>query len=84
MEHRNLEGIKKSALQKVNLFLSEGAESYLTPDELASLLDLHPRTLANWRHYRKGPDFIKVGSRVRYPVSSVVEWLNEHKILTRL
>lgn len=31
-------------------------------------------TLANWRAQGKGPTYIKLGSRVRYPLSRLVEW----------
>lgn len=31
-------------------------------------------TLANWRAQGKGPGFVKLGSRVRYPVSQLETW----------
>ncbi|WP_331297222.1 hypothetical protein [Methylobacterium hispanicum] len=31
-------------------------------------------TLANWRVKGKGPRFVKVGGRVRYPIADVEKW----------
>ncbi len=31
-------------------------------------------TLANWRVKGKGPRFVKVGGRVRYPIVDVEQW----------
>lgn len=31
-------------------------------------------TLANWRSQRRGPPFIKLGSKVLYPVDKLEEW----------
>ena len=38
----------------------------LTQNELAELWRLSPRTLEKWRTLGIGPDYIKVGGRVRY------------------
>jgi hypothetical protein len=44
---------------------------YLNPYEVAALLRVTERTLRNWRAARKGPFFIKHGSTIRYPKSSL-------------
>lgn len=31
-------------------------------------------TLANWRSQRRGPPFVKVGSKVLYPVDQLEAW----------
>lgn len=33
----------------------------LTPAELAAMLGMSPRTLANWRSIGKGPPYVKIG-----------------------
>lgn len=33
----------------------------LTPSELAVMLGMSPRTLANWRSTGKGPPYVKIG-----------------------
>ena len=54
--------------------MSEGA--YLTSKEVANRWRLSDQTLANWRHAGKGPPFIRVGSRVRYPMEGINAWEN--------
>lgn len=49
---------------------------YLTPAQLAQRWEgaVTTGTLANWRCKGSGPAFAKFGSRVRYPLASVVLW----------
>ncbi len=44
--------------------------------EVASFLRVSVRTLQNWRVTGRGPEFIKLGSRVVYPTSSIDAFLN--------
>lgn len=37
-------------------------------------------TLANWRVQGKGPAFVKLGSKVRYPVTQLEEWEVAHMV----
>lgn len=39
-------------------------------------------TLANWRSEGKGPPFQKFGSRVRYPLTTLVAWEGQNMHLT--
>ena len=45
--------------------------AFLTPKEVASRWRLSEQTLANWRHGRKGPPFVRIGSKVLYPSEAV-------------
>jgi len=47
------------------------SSSYLTSKEVAGRWRLSDQTLANWRSAGKGPPFIRVGSRVLYPVEGI-------------
>jgi hypothetical protein len=53
-----------------------------TPDQLAELLKLNRRTLANWRVLRKGPRHFRLGDNdsapVRYRAEDILAWLDEH------
>lgn len=40
--------------------------AFLTPKELATRWRLSEQTLANWRHGRKGPPFVRIGAKVLY------------------
>jgi hypothetical protein len=44
---------------------------FLTPKQLADRWHLRDQTLANWRTARQGPPFIKIGSKVLYPVEGI-------------
>ena len=48
------------------------------PDEAAARLGVEASTLANWRWSGHGPRHVKVGSRVRYRLSDLADWLDEH------
>jgi hypothetical protein len=48
-----------------------GERAYLTSKELADRWRLADQTLANWRYAGKGPPFIRVGSRVLYPIEGI-------------
>ena len=44
---------------------------FLTPKELAARWRLSEQTLSNWRFEKKGPEYIKIGSKVLYPLENV-------------
>ncbi len=51
---------------------------YLTNDEAADYLRLSPRTLEKQRVQGGGPQFRKFGRRVRYAISDLDAWADEH------
>lgn len=48
-----------------------------TTDEIAQELNLHPRTLINWRSQGKGPAFVRVGRSIRYRDTDIAAWLEQ-------
>jgi hypothetical protein len=44
---------------------------YFTAKQLAERWHMNEQTLANWRHARKGPPFIRVSTRILYPVEGI-------------
>lgn len=50
-------------------------QDYLTKDEAAAVLSIHPYTLKRWRMRGYGPQAVKVGGRVRYRLSDIQHWL---------
>lgn len=52
---------------------------YLTEEQVAEMIQVHPGTLQNWRVRGEGPRFVKLGSKrrspVRYRVQDVEEWM---------
>jgi predicted DNA-binding transcriptional regulator AlpA len=49
-------------------------KKFLTPGELRARLGVHMQTLARWRVARTGPEYVKTGALVRYPVAAVEAW----------
>ena len=47
----------------------------LTPDQVASRLQIHTRSLSRWRTNGGGPPFLRVGGVIRYPSDSLEDWL---------
>ena len=45
--------------------------AYLTSKEVATRWRLSEQTLANLRHGRKGPPFVRIGSKVLYPTEGI-------------
>lgn len=52
-------------------------ETYLRPEEVAEILRLSRKTLANLRHTGGGPRYVKLGGAVRYPRSEVYRWAED-------
>ncbi|MFC5437118.1 DNA-binding protein [Rhodanobacter umsongensis] len=58
---------------------------HLTPDDLSARWQgtIKVQTLTGWRNKRKGPPFVKFGSRVLYPLDRLEEWEKKHTVETR-
>lgn len=52
----------------------------LTPQQLASQLNVTGRTLQRWELSRIGPPRVVIGRQIFYRVSSVEKWLEEREI----
>lgn len=54
--------------------------TYFDPEKLVAylsrvfLIEVTPKTLANWRSLGIGPRWVKVGARVRYQAIDVARW----------
>jgi predicted DNA-binding transcriptional regulator AlpA len=47
----------------------------INTEQLARKLGLKPNTLAQWRLAGSGPQYVKIGRRVRYRVTDVQGWI---------
>ena len=55
-------------------------DKLLTPLEVAKIIGLEPRTLANWRSGGlESLPYIKLGGRIRYPEADVKAWLESKR-----
>lgn len=57
----------------------------ITPAALAAYLSISRGTLADWRKSSKnrGPEFIRVGGRIRYALSDVQRYLLSRRVVSR-
>ena len=51
-------------------------KTFYTPLEVAARYEgaITVRTLANWRSTGQGPDYVKIGGKVMYPVDTLAIW----------
>jgi excisionase family DNA binding protein len=49
---------------------------YLTPDQLAELLQVSRKTIYDWRRKGTGPPAALIGRHLRYRRSDVTRWVN--------
>lgn len=55
----------------------------LNTRQASEVLGLSPSSLEHWRTLKKGPPFVRVGTRcIRYRVDDLDAWLNEQLINT--
>lgn len=54
-------------------------KTYLSPEALSVRWDLPLTTLSQWRWHGKGPEFSKMGRRVRYELEHVEEFEEQVK-----
>lgn len=54
----------------------ETSETFLTPQELTQRWNnaMSVRTLANWRSLGDGPVYVKIGAKVFYRLSDILQW----------
>lgn len=51
-------------------------QELLSPSKVALILGVTTNTLAIWRYYRRGPDYLKIGRQIRYPAVEVEHFLH--------
>jgi transposase-like protein len=61
-------------------------DKLITTQELAARWSMHPNTLANWRHQKRGPKYVKIGrmrkSPVYYRLKDILEYENKSIVKT--
>lgn len=48
----------------------------MTPDEVASILQISKGTLLNWSYRNYGPPRLKIGGQLRYPYDELIAWID--------
>lgn len=52
----------------------------MTQEELATMIEVTPDTLREWRRLKQGPDFVKTGKGVMYRHSDVLDWVKRNVV----
>lgn len=55
-------------------------KGYMTEIELAAYWGISPRTLQRWRYLGRGPDYVKFGRCVRYPLGAAAAFEVNHLV----
>ena len=55
-------------------------DDYLTPNDVAKKYQISPKTQANWRSQGKGPEYFKLGNKVRYLRKNVEKWVEQSRV----
>jgi hypothetical protein len=61
--------------------MSETTIPLLSQEQAADRLRVKPTTLAAWRHFGRGPVFLKIGRSCFYRMSDIEDWLNKQVII---
>lgn len=61
--------------EAINREVPDLVKEFLSKDEAAAALRIHPFTLKRWRMRGYGPQGVKVGGRLRYRMSDIQDWL---------
>jgi predicted site-specific integrase-resolvase len=56
---------------------------FLTPDQVAERYQVSLDTLKEWRYRRRGPEFLRIGKRVRYREADLLRWEREQEVAAR-
>jgi len=51
--------------------MNDTSHQTLKPEQLAERWETSTATLANMRYLGSGPDYLKIGAAVRYPLASI-------------
>lgn len=53
----------------------------LTQEQAAELIGVKPTTLSAWRHFGRGPRYLKVGRSCFYRRDDIEQWLNDQAVV---
>lgn len=53
----------------------------VTPEELATTLEVELSTLQAWRAQGTGPDYVRLGKQVFYRRADIIDWINANVVV---
>jgi hypothetical protein len=80
MNNKKLINSIKEKIKKGRPCRRDLSEEYLTPEAAEREIGIPKKSLANLRHLRRGPDYLKVGARVFYIRKDLHEYMKSKKV----
>jgi predicted DNA-binding transcriptional regulator AlpA len=86
VEYRILKGLESDIsylMERVRLLEAARPppDRLLNQEAAATMIGVKIATLANWRHFGKGPKYIKVGRSAYYKISDIDSWLDSRRVI---
>jgi phage terminase Nu1 subunit (DNA packaging protein) len=69
---------EEARLKTIEL-MNESTSMLVDTKEAAKLIGLAEQTMSLWRSQGRGPAFLRVGSRIRYHLDDLSNWLGQHR-----
>ena len=69
----------KEAVQPLPVEIDGSVEPYLTVEQLAEILKIKPRTVADWTKRFVDMPVVTLPGSLRFRASDVIAWLKSHK-----
>ena len=73
-------GLLSGSTRECNPYVSQGAcnlSTTLTELELAMRWTMSPKTLQCWRATNRGPEYLKLGKKIQYPLAVIENYENQ-------
>jgi len=59
--------------------MNANTTEFVSEKQLATRLGIARGTLRKWRHYGRGPTFVRMGGSIRYAESAIRTWLAQNE-----
>jgi hypothetical protein len=59
----------------------EQVAALMTPKQAARWLGSSELTLSKWRHFRRGPAYLKIGWKIRYSLTDLENFVNASRVV---
>ncbi len=71
---------RDESAMKLSMGTKNVRDEFFTTNQVAALLQVTVRCLAYWRSYEKGPPFVRLGSKIRYRASDLLQWFEQQTV----
>lgn len=68
-----------NSLLRASSIASVPAVQLITEKHAAEIIATPPGTLRYWRHQGKGPNYVRLGGRIKYDLAEVIAFVDRHR-----